>query len=166
MAQVIPATFDQDLDYVHDASQQVMVQLTPQEERFLTLHCNGFGAHAAARYAGMAPSAGRALLEDPRVAALVEYMREAHADAVNVTREMVSVMLLESHRKAASATDEIAAARELGKLHGLYKSDEQKGTKITNNTQINGDVAIGARKLARLTTEQLIQMAQLPDNGE
>jgi len=152
----------EDISHIHYAALATDVRVTPQQERFLALHIHGFGIHTAARHAGMDLQAARDLVDSPEIARLLDYMRDLHEDAVRVTRETVTVMLLEAHRKAASASEEIAAAKELGKLHGLYKSDEQKGTKITHNTQINGDVNMGARKLARMTTEQLIEMAQLP----
>lgn len=153
---------DSDFDHVHESAVMANVSLSPQEERFVTLVCHGFGPAAASRHCGMTIVAARALMEDERVTSILAYMKELYADAVAVTRETITVMLLEAHRKAASAGEEIMAAKELGKLHGLYKSDENKGTKITNNTQINGNVSIGARKLARMTDADLIEMARLP----
>lgn len=148
-----------DYAHVHESAVMANVALTPQEERFVTLVCHGFGPAAASRHCGMQITTARALMEDERVTSILTYMKELYADAVNVTRETITVMLLEAHRKAASAGEEIMAAKELGKLHGLYKSDENKGTKITNNTQINGNVSVGTRKLARMTDADLIEMA-------
>ena len=154
----------EDQAYVHNCATMAQVHLTPQEERLLSLYCYGFPIPQAARHAGMAPDRARELINDPRLTATLDQIKETYADAVKISRETVTVMLLEAHRKAATASEEIAAAKEIGKLHGLYKSDDQKGTKITNNTQINGDVKVNTRKrLARMDTDELIKLAQLGD---
>jgi hypothetical protein len=161
----LPAPVTQaDVEHVHLAGVVVGSRLTPQEERFFTLFCYGFPLAQAARHSGMTPQKARALVEDPRAEQLLNQIRETYADEVRITRETITVLLLEAHRKAASAGEEIAAAKELGKLHGLYKSDEQRGTKITQNNQFNGDVTVaGRKKLTRMTTDQLIELAQFSD---
>lgn len=149
-----------DFDHVHNAALMASVELTPQEERFVTLRCHGFGLLTAARHAGMTPDHARRLQHSSKVQCLMEQMQELYDEAVKVTRETVTVLLFEAHRKAASATEEIAAARELGKLHGLYKSDSQKGTNVTHNTQVNGDVVVnGQQRIQRMSTEDLLRLA-------
>jgi acetyl-CoA acetyltransferase len=93
------------------------------------------------------------LLQDPDVQYVITLLRQAvnHAAKFEVTRENLTLMLLESHRKAATATEEIAAVREIGKLNGLY---EQKIT-VTNEhvTKIE--------QLEGLSTEELLRRSQL-----
>jgi len=149
-----------DFDHVHNAAVMAELDFTPQQERFITLRCHGFGLLQAARYAGMDPDTARNFQGLLKVQRLMEQMRDMYDEAVHITRATVTVMLMEAHRKAATATEEIAAARELGKLHGLYKSDSQKGTNITNNTQINGDVQVnGQKRFERMSTDELLRIA-------
>lgn len=157
----------EDVDYVHGTSLAVNVRLTPQQERFVALFCYGFPAKQAARHAGLSAAKATELLESPEINAVIDQLREVYADEVRITRETITVLLLEAHRKAATASEEISAAKELGKLHGLYKSDEQRGTKITQNTLINGDVTVaGRKKIARMTTDQLIELAHLDEDTD
>lgn len=127
-------------------------------EKAAIYYLRGFSLQAAARAAGMQHSGPlKSWVESPEGNAVLEYVRGKHMQAVNVTRETITTMLFEAHAKAANATEEIAALKELGKLHDLYKSDERKTSSVNiqvNNTQINNH-----KQLERMSDEQLMALA-------
>jgi phage terminase small subunit len=95
--------------------------LTAQEKQALQYMAKGFSKTAAARAAGFPTSD---VFKRPHVKQAADQVLANDVGEIKVTRGMVTQMLLESHRKSATATEEIAAARELGKLHGLYEPEK------------------------------------------
>jgi len=69
-----------------------------------------------------------------------------------VTRDHLTQLLLESHKKAANSAEEIMAIREMGKLHKLY---EQTPMVQINNLSIEKN----QKKIEVLSDEELLQMA-------
>ena len=71
---------------------------------------------------------------------------------LTITRDMISVLLLESHKKSANAAEEIMAIKELAKLHNMY---EVKPTTVVNMVNIEQHV----KKLEVMTDDELLQLA-------
>lgn len=131
--------------------------LTSQQEQFLMYHLRGMSVAEASRAVGYtSPDTGRRLLAEDRVKVILEYMREREFADVRVSLETLTAMLFEAHRKAATATEEIAAIRELGKLHALYP-EIRKGGDV--NIQINHNNPT-EKQLARMSTEELLRLAE------
>ena len=103
--------------------------MTPQQQSAMHLVDAGLSPKAAAAYtSGKRP-------KDPDV---------------KVTRNQLNVLLLAAHRKSATATEEVAAIRELGKLNGLYEAEKPD---VTINIQQN------IQKLEVLSDEELLRLA-------
>ena len=77
----------------------------------------GLTVHAAAAAAGVSNSHE---FMHPAIAAVVQEYATQEAPKVSMTRERLTEMLLDTCRNAATAGEQVAAVRELGKLHGLY----------------------------------------------
>jgi hypothetical protein len=76
----------------------------------------------------------------------------SHID-LSITRQDINLLLLESHRKAENASEEIAALRELSKLNDLYPSTTSKvELSITH-------VEKTLKELEALPTEDLLRLA-------
>ncbi len=71
---------------------------------------------------------------------------------ITVTRDQMTLLMLESHKKSINAAEEIMALKEISKLHRLY---ETKPFIQINNVNI----ANNEKKLSLLSDEQLLQLA-------
>lgn len=87
--------------------------------------------YVQSRLAGMSQIASAAAAGLPRqnteryekkgsIAAALAKGREISIQQTGITREKVSEMLMDAYRSAATATEMVMAARELGRLHGVY----------------------------------------------
>jgi hypothetical protein len=129
------------------------VGFTAQQERFLLYTLRGMPPGPAATAAGYASgSTGNQLLEMPKIQAALDMLRAREFADIRITRDKLNGMLLEAHAKAATATEEIAAIRELGKMNGLY-APEQKV-----NVNVNHEVK-NLKQLQQLDDEKLIELA-------
>lgn len=101
--------------------------LTSQERQFVMNYASGMPARNAAKSVGLTPGEGVKLLDRQDVAETVGVLRQQLTRELGsvITRDFVGVMILEAHKKAATATEEIAAARELAKLYGLNSPEKQ-----------------------------------------
>ena len=84
----------------------------------------------AARLAGYpanrARITGHRLFHHPGVQVAIQEERERLQKEWGIERDALVSMLLEDHRKAVTATEEVAAIRELGKLLGLYAPQQKQ----------------------------------------
>lgn len=131
--------------------------LTVQQERAITLIMRGQSYAAVAEDVGCSPSTvTNWMSEGHAFRRMHDFMRDERsawtmADA-RVDRNLLTGMLFEAHRKAATATEEIAAIRELGKMHGLYESDKKApGQTVVVNVN-------STDQLRRLPTEKLLEL--------
>jgi len=117
------------------------VRTTPQREAYERYRTYGLAHEQAVVAVGAEPSqlAPRA----PDVAPPQELDLE-------VTRNQLNLLLLEAHKKSATATEEVAAIRELGKINGLYEKMEPD---ITINIQQN------VHKLEVMSDAELLRLA-------
>ena len=159
---------DADIDHIRSLYPLLEIRaLTPQQEKFVNMVLKAYSVTAAERAAGYAPGVGKKLLNEPHIQAVLAYFREHKLNDIKITRETLTEMLLGSHSKAANASEEIMAARELGKLHDLYESDKHKGIKIQNNiNNINGATPQGGvtsmKQVERMRDEDLFRLAGMP----
>jgi len=72
---------------------------------------------------------------------------------VHVTRDHITVLMLESHRKAENSSEEIMALREIAKLNDLYPSAT---TKVDLNIT---HVERSLKELEAMTSEDLLSLA-------
>ena len=114
--------------------------LTAQEEQLLLHRVRGLSSAAAARAAGMSRQQGEMLLETEKFRIILEFLIQQARPALTIDRDMLNGMLMQAHKKAATATEEISAVRELGKLNDLYPTEKKQlniNTKnITNSNQL------------------------------
>lgn len=130
--------------------------LTAQQKLFVTAFARGLSIGAAARHAGCAVGTAKEWLELSEVQEALAVLREQmHAElGTAVTRENLTMMLFEAHRKAGTATEEIAAIKEIAKLNGIYEP-ERKEIVVTNITRIE--------QLQNLSDEELLRLARRAD---
>lgn len=140
-------------------------RLTSQEEHYVLLRTRGLNPLAAARSAGYhQPQQAVAKLaqrEDVRDA--LAYFREMsrqtaiQAGAIEFTRNDATLLYLDAHSHAATATEEIKAVDSLVRLHGLA-TPEKVEINITARNQLEGldDEALlrMAGQTIRLTPEE------------
>jgi hypothetical protein len=124
-----------------------------QEERFILFVLRGIEPNEAATAAGYSTvGEGGRLMRAPRIKAGLDMLRKREFYDIRITRESLSHMLLEAHAKAATATEEIAAIRELGKMNGLYAPEQRV------NTNVNTEVKT-LRHLQQLNDNELLKLA-------
>jgi len=120
-------------------------RLTSQEEAYVLNRTRGLNPLAAARAAGYS-TPQRAVVDlsrMPEVQDALAYFREMSrqtaiaAGAIEFTRNDATVLYLEAHAKAATATEEIKAVDSLVKLHGLA-SPEKVEVQVTSRGQLEG----------------------------
>lgn len=101
-----------------------MPDLSKKQSLFVENYLATGNAAEAARRAGYCPSAARQagyrLLRNPAVDQALATKQAEAAYRFNLSRDELVRQLLAAHRKAASATEEINAIREIGKMLGLY----------------------------------------------
>lgn len=127
--------------------------LTPQQETFLYHQLLGATVAKSRAVAGASASDVDAWLEDENFLKVRSFYEKRNQQHYEITRETITALLMESHRKAASSTEEVTALREVIKVHGLYKQ--------TGEGQNN--VTINVNTVDRLEDAQLLQMAGMDD---
>jgi len=127
--------------------------ITPQEQKILIFFYRGMHPRTIAIQTGASRDRIDSLINSDRGQRVLEALAERDTRDLAITRERLTAMLLDAHSHSATATEEISAIRELGKLHDLYLDNKKQidinvNQKITNYTQIE-----------RATEEQLIELA-------
>jgi phage terminase small subunit len=148
---------DADISYLQSVYPYAgIMPLTTQQENFVLHYMKGQSVAAAERAAGYTSGTGKRLLAQENIQHVITYLREKEFSDVRVTRETLTQMLFEAHSKAATATEEINAVKELGKMHDLYESDKHRGN--TTNVLIDKRVT-NVRQIERATEEDLLALA-------
>lgn len=126
------------------------------------LYVKGYSKTKAATEAGY-KSTGHVtkLLSSEEGKAILEYFREKLLEPINITRELLTTMLLEAHKKSATATEEVAVIRELGKMHDVYEDSKQnRQNKAGSLSLVQNNLSItNVKQLDRLSDEELMQLA-------
>ena len=125
--------------------------LSRQKEMFCFHVASGASPVAAGKAVGATPEQAKEWFRDKQIQQVVEGIHDAQMEGVRFTREKLASMLLQSYYKAATATEEIAAVREIGKLQGLYAPETQEVTLNLNN----------AKQLETLSDAELARLAGL-----
>lgn len=114
------------------------VQLRHGERAALDMLSQGFDPEDVTRFTGVTMS---------RVNAISRRQR------LPINRALVTNMLLDAYDTAESANEMVNAAKELGKLHGLYEPEKA--------VIINGDLNEAAKQLSSMSTAELERLASV-----
>lgn len=126
--------------------------LSDRERIYVEGILKGLPKKASAQAAGYAPQEFARLERRPHVAEAIEVGRQISIKETGMTRSKITEMLMEAWRNAASATEQVLVARELGKLHGLY---EAKKVEVKHQLEH----IKSAEQLRTLTIEELERIA-------
>lgn len=128
--------------------------LSDKQRLYVQARLEGDQPGVAARRAGVKePSSTWRLMENnPQIREALRKGREISMAATGITRERVTEMLLEAYRNAANATEQIAAAKELGRLHGVYEANKLQVEHNLKNVK-------SERELRALSVEDLERLA-------
>lgn len=100
-------------------------------------------------------------LSSPTALAVKDLLAKREFDDVRVTREHLTDLLFFSYHKSATATEEVTAIREIGKLNGLYLSDKPNGVTINQTTNtIHNKSDFSASKIKSMSESELASLAQ------
>lgn len=143
----------------HTASVLGLADLSQQEVVFVQSLLRGLPIHMAAQQAGVPEYEMQSFAKQPHVAAVLAHLRETTFNThIEVTRDMLNLMLFEAHAKSANATEEIMAVRELAKMNGL-NAPTQTEMKVTHETRT-------AEQMRRMSSEDLAKIAGDSDIAE
>jgi len=128
-------------------------KLTAQQEHLVFLLASGVPPKAACKASGYASTS---VLNNKRLKHALKYINEERKDQIQVNRDKLTTMLYSAHANAANATEEIAAIRELGKMHDVYaQAQEDRKNNLHTAVQINNNT------VQKLTDQDLLKIAQL-----
>lgn len=92
--------------------------LDDRDRIYVEARLRGMSQVAAA--AGLAPNNASRFEQQPHIREALDHGRRISAIETGIARTRVSDMLLDAYRSATTAAEMVMAARELGRLHGLY----------------------------------------------
>lgn len=128
-----------------------LAKLTPQEHEFVSALTQGLPLLKAAQVAGIPRSEVTEVQARPHVVQVLAYLRDQYAaENVDITRDMLNVMLLQAHARSASTTEEVMAIREMGKMNGLYAPERREVHETKHYTY---------EQMQTMTTEELMSIA-------
>lgn len=168
-----------DIAYIKSEYPDEKIEMpTVRQQRALMLHLRGLNRKSISKAIGeefeeyKTTNSVVAWLKSPTALALVDMFRARELKDVRASRDHLTELLFQSYHKAGSALEEVAAIREIGKMHGLYKEEEMKvqarAGVIINQTKNVTNI----RQLEKLSEDELMQIAQglekelnAPDSG-
>lgn len=149
-----------ELDYIRQQYPDKVVKMPSiRQQQILMMHLRGMVPKAIANGLGVESTSGiTGYLKSDSCQAILDHLRTNEFNDVRASREYLTSLLFESYHKAGTSMEEIAAIREIGKLNGLYKSDDQ-----AKNVTINqiGNIQ-NIKQLEKMTEAQLIEMVHQP----
>jgi hypothetical protein len=132
--------------------------ISPQYEQALMYYLRGHTPAQAARAAGMNTTARfSAYVASEEGKALLSVLRDREFEDVRITRGQLTSMFMEAYHVAATATEMVAAARELGKLHGIYPDSRPQVNVNIDNRGGNSEVTITTRQMQKMSDAELLQ---------
>lgn len=141
-----------DVAIQHTAGVLGLSRLDPQETKFIEELLRGVPLVPAAKSAGIKNKDAHEVAARPHVAQTLAYLRDQYArEVVRVDRDMLNMMLLEAHGKAGTATEEIMAIRELGKMNGCYEPEKR---------EVAVNKTMTYEQVQRLDTDELLRLAE------
>ncbi len=114
-------------------SRKGLKELTKQQERFCYHICGGVSIPDACKAVGTTIQQGKEWVANPLIRDVIDGFYEKNINTVAITRDKLSMMMLESYYKAGNTMEEISALREIGKLQGLYAPELQQVTVTVDN---------------------------------
>lgn len=138
------------------------VGLTDKQRIYVESRLQGMSQVASARAAGAGVNPDRSAEQyerNPMVAAAIERGRQISIAHTGYNREKIAEMLQRAYDCAESAAEMVMAARELGRLHGVYAPTN---VKVDHNHRLTD--ARNSGNLKSLTTAELEKLAQLHGN--
>lgn len=132
---------------------------TPYQQQVILMYLRGMNPPAIAKAMGNASlSHISQYIRSSSCQAITDFLRANEFVDIRATREYLTNLMFLSYHKSATATEEIMALREIGKLNGLYESD-----KMAKNVTINqiGNIQ-NVKQLEKMSEEQLIAMVHEP----
>lgn len=141
-----------DVAVQHAAGVLGLSRLDHQEARFVEELLRGVPLIPAAKAAGIKRIEAHEVAARPHVAQTLAYLRDQYAaTVVKIDRDMLNMMLLEAHGKSATATEEIMAIRELGKMNGCYEPEKRT---------IETHQHMTFEQVQNLDTDELLKLAE------
>jgi phage terminase small subunit len=123
---------------------EVLPKLTKQQEQFVRYYLLGYSTIEAGKAAGYSKANASKLLNHPVVQRTLTYFREKEFDRIAVTRESITKLFFEAHRKSGNTTEEVAALREIAKMHGLYEPQRIQTISVNINSERHIEAATDA----------------------
>ena len=114
--------------------------------KFASLVIAGERPQQAAILAGYEGKRAANLLRARRIQAFIAEEQNHYREKHRLEREQLVQMLLAAHCRATSATEEIAAIRELGRLLGLYPVTKKSVKKVHHIEELSDNELL---KIAR-----------------
>ena len=128
-------------------------KLSRQKEMYCFHLASGSSPALAAKAVGATVEQAAEWASDRDIKQVLKGIEEQQAAGARMTREKLSDLLLQSYYKAGTATEEVAALREIGKLQGLYAPETVEITANVSNT----------KQLETLSADELARLANMDD---
>lgn len=143
--------FTMDSQVVEQTSEILgLTRLSPLESQFVIALLRGVPVVPAGKSVGLSAEEAIELKHKPHVLKTLTYLKDQYAATqVVVNRDMLNMMLMEAHAKAGTATEEIMAIRELGKMNGCYEPERREV--VTKNVTFD--------QIAEMDTDELLRLA-------
>lgn len=110
---------------VQAAAPYVKAKLAPQKEMILAYMLGGLSMGHALRASGVTGLSIAKLEKDEAFMLYVQYFAERHIESIQFTIDDAHEMLINTHRKSISATEELNTIKEMIALHGLAAPKKQ-----------------------------------------
>lgn len=123
---------------------------------YVKARLEGLSKSAAAAAAGANPKNTKQFDESPAVQEALRKGMEAFSAEVMFSRRKAHDMLMEAHANAANTIEQVAAIKELIKLHGVAAPEVKE---LRHHHSLQGG---GPREVRNLSDDELLQLAQLP----
>lgn len=129
-----------------------LAALTAPQKLYVQARSLGSPPVVAARIAGFRkPDVTAAELEaDQRIRYALQMSARVKARERQITREVVLDWMVDAMRNAATSTEQLAAAREIGKMLGFYEPAK---------VQINATIEVRKQELMAKSDEELLALA-------
>lgn len=127
--------------------------LDDRDRIYVESRLRGMSQVAAAAAAGLAPASAKKFEQRPHIKDALEHGRQISAVETGITRLRISDMLMDAYRSATSAAEMVMAARELGRLHGLYAPQKVELDHTHKLAQVKSE-----EDIRRLPTAELLKL--------
>jgi len=127
-----------------EEGQSVIPKLTKQQEQFVRYYLLGYSTTEAGKAAGYSQANSSKLVNNAVIQRTLTYFREKEFDRIAVSRESITKLFFEAHRKSGTATEEVAALREIARMHGLYEPQKIQTISVNINSERHIEAATDA----------------------